>query len=78
MDSQKKSAFWRADNSVGTFFLQIDPKDLVPPHAHDLRLAIANYRLFTVKETLPGSDNPQTRLSRTLSAIGKLLINTNI
>ncbi|KAG0557949.1 hypothetical protein KC19_11G167800 [Ceratodon purpureus] len=71
MGSQKKWAFWRADNSVGTFLLQIDPKELVEPKAHDLRLAIANYELFTVKETVPGSDHPQTRLSNTLSAIGE-------
>jgi hypothetical protein len=78
MDSQKKWAFWRADNSIGTFFLQIDPKELVQPQAHDLRLVIANYRLFTVKETVPGSDNPQTTMSHTLSAIGKLLSNAII
>ena len=78
MDSQRKWAFWRADNSIGTFFLQIDPKELVQPQAHDLRLAIANYGLFIVKETAPGSDYPQTRLSRTLSAIGKLLSSVSI
>lgn len=70
MDSHNKWAFWRADNSIGTFFLENDPKEFIPPQAYDLRLAISKYGLFTVKETVPSSDHPQTRLSRTLMPIG--------
>jgi len=79
MNSQKKWAFWRADNSIGTFFMQIDPKDLIQPQAYDLRLAISNYGLFTINETVPaGSDKPQTKLSQTLSSVRKLSRNARM
>lgn len=77
-DEQKQWAFWRADNSIGTFFLQNNPKELVQPQPYDLRLSISNYRLFTVKETVPSSGKPQTGLSKKLSSIGKSLSKTSI
>ncbi|KAG0604101.1 hypothetical protein M758_10G145000 [Ceratodon purpureus] len=69
MDSQKKWAFWRADNSIGTFFLQTDIKEHVQPKAYDLRLAISNYGMFTVEETVPADPARESRLSQTLSTI---------
>lgn len=76
MDSQKKWAFWRADNSIGTFFLQTDIKEHVQPKAYDLRLAISNYGMFTVKETVPADPARESRLSQTLSTIRKYLKQT--
>lgn len=73
MDSQKKWAFWRADNSIGTFFVQTDPKEHVQPKSYDLRLAISNYGMFIVNETVPADPARESRLSQTLSTIRKYL-----
>lgn len=74
--AQEQWAFWRADSSIGTFFLQNDRKESIQPQAYDLRLSTSNYEFTTLQETAPSSAKPQMRLPHTLSSIGKTLNQT--
>lgn len=69
LSDQKQWAFWRVDNSVGTFFLQNNPTELIHPQPYDLRLSISKYGLCTVDETVSSSGKAQVRLP----TIGKSL-----
>ncbi|XP_024403056.1 uncharacterized protein [Physcomitrium patens] len=69
--AQEQWAFWRADSSIGTFFLQNDRKESIQPQAYDLRLSTSNYEFTTLQETAPSSAKPQMRLPHTLSSIGE-------
>jgi hypothetical protein len=61
-------AFWRVDNSIGTFFTGSEPNQ---QQAYDLRLAISSYGAFTVKETVPSGDETETKKhAHQLSSIG--------
>lgn len=49
----KKFAFWRVDNSTGSFFTEGDSKLAKSFHPHELRHIIFSYESFPVQETKP-------------------------
>ncbi|BBN04917.1 vacuolar protein sorting-associated protein 13A/C [Marchantia polymorpha subsp. ruderalis] len=49
----KKWAFWRVDNSTGSFYLDGQSEHAKPFRAQELRQIISNYESFPVQETKP-------------------------
>jgi hypothetical protein len=63
-------AFWRVDNSAGTFFVEpVIGNKVSMPRGYELRHAIISYTVFPVNETKPSTstDQPIPKISRTVS-----------